>query len=416
LEADEGALELGKRFGALLIGDASIAKYHARLVDSLFAQRSSLIQGSVALSVVQLVCWIRTGSGWFIVAAAASLLVMLARLQMTRMYARRDPASPPKLWASRFMVGSIVAGLTWGITGFAVVWFHLDAKTVQLVVCVQSGWIGGLAVRNAVSPATVLYPSLATLVPPIIAGMASNDLFYQCTWLFFVLQLFANLSIAQYLGEASVAMLLSEQALADSHAQLSQACLELEVANATLQRLSDTDGLTGIGNRRAFDVTLAAEWARCAQEGTPLALLMFDVDRFKAFNDIYGHPSGDACLRLVGGILAGAVRHRRDFAGRFGGEEFVVLLPETDVTLASRIAERLCQEVSDAHMPHQGSPFARVTVSAGVAAVIPEADDSPDLLLARADKALYRAKQSGRNRVEVDGGMPMAEGRRRVRQ
>jgi diguanylate cyclase (GGDEF)-like protein len=407
---------LGKRFGALLIGDALIARYHARLVDSLFAQRPSLIQGSVALCLVQLVCWLRTGVGWFIVAAGLSLFVMLARLQMARVYARRDPACPPAVWARRFMIGSVVAGITWGLTGFAVVWFHLDAKTIQLVVCVQSGWIGGLAVRNAVSPATVLYPSLATLVPPIIAGITSNDLFYECTWPFFVLQLFANLSIAQYLGQAAVDMLLSEQALADSHAQLSQACLELEVANATLQRLSDTDGLTGIGNRRAFDVALAAEWARCAAERSPIALLMFDVDRFKAFNDIYGHPSGDTCLRLVGGILAGAVRQRRDFAGRFGGEEFVVLLPAADATLAVRIAHRLCEEVADAHMPHQGSPFARVTVSAGVASLLPEDTDGPDMLVARADKALYRAKQAGRNRVEVDAGVPPVAERRWVRQ
>ncbi len=407
---------MGKSFRALLIGDASIARYHARLVDSLFDQRSSLIQGAFALCLVQFVGWFRTGATWFLAAAAASLLVLLARLMMGRAYAKRDPAGPPDVWARRFMLGSIAAGLTWGVTGFAVVWYHMDAKTIQLVVCVQSGWIGGLAVRNAVSPATVLYASLATLVLPIIAGITSSDLFYQCTWMFFVLQLFANLSIAKYLGEARVAMLLSEQAVADSHAQLSQACLELEVANATLQRLSDTDGLTGIGNRRAFDAVLAVEWARCAQERTSLALLLFDVDRFKAFNDIYGHPAGDSCLRLVGGLLAGAVRQRRDFAGRFGGEEFVVLLTDADALDGARIAERLCQEVADAHMPHQGSPFARITVSAGVAGLVPEADDSPDTLIARADKALYRAKQMGRNRVEVDSGMPAVGGRRKVRQ
>jgi diguanylate cyclase (GGDEF)-like protein/PAS domain S-box-containing protein len=171
---------------------------------------------------------------------------------------------------------------------------------------------------------------------------------------------------------------------------------ELEEANARLQALAVTDGLTGVRNRAALDERLADEFARSVRHGRPLSLVLLDVDHFKAFNDAYGHPAGDDVLRRVAGVLGRTVRCT-DLVARYGGEEFAVLLPDTELAGAMVLAERCRRAVA-------AEPWERrlVTVSIGVATVTgdtPTADD----LVRRADEALYRSKQAGRNRVYHGG-------------
>ncbi len=167
-----------------------------------------------------------------------------------------------------------------------------------------------------------------------------------------------------------------------------------------LRRLSFLDGLTGIGNRRRFDEIFVREWRRCMRSGLPLAVIMIDVDHFKAYNDHYGHHSGDECLRVVAALLDGVAQRPGDFAARYGGEEFVCLLPETDTEGAYKVAERLRRAVADRAIPHNASETAPcVTISAGCAAVVPCEGLDPQTLLAEADEELYIAKKSGRNRV-----------------
>lgn len=175
---------------------------------------------------------------------------------------------------------------------------------------------------------------------------------------------------------------------------------ELAAANAQLRRLSMRDGLTNVANRRAFDATLALEWRRAARAGSWLGLVMFDVDWFKSYNDTYGHLSGDDCLRRVAGILATDINRSGDLMARYGGEEFALLLPLTDLEGAIAVAERGRQEVADLHLAAgQAAAFPHVTVSAGVVATIPVPSLGPEVLLARADEALYMAKRQGRNQV-----------------
>ena len=171
------------------------------------------------------------------------------------------------------------------------------------------------------------------------------------------------------------------------------------VAGEQLQTIANTDGLTGLANRRMFDMTLPKEWRRAIRAEMPIALLMLDVDFFKLFNDSYGHQCGDQVLRQIAECIGRNVRRPADTAGRYGGEEFVALLPDTEMAGVVEVAERICAAVADLDIPHRGSPIGRVTVSIGVAETRPALGESADPLVKEADEALYEAKRAGRNRV-----------------
>lgn len=184
---------------------------------------------------------------------------------------------------------------------------------------------------------------------------------------------------------------------------------EEEVGRVALERMqvmAETDALTGLANRRRLEAALEAEWRRAARDRGMLSLLMIDADRFKAFNDTYGHPAGDACLRELAVVIEAVARRPGDLAARFGGEEFVLLMPATDAASAAAIAERLREAVQQRALPHVGNPPSHaVTVSVGVATAQPlplpngESGGGPATLVEAADAALYGAKSAGRNRV-----------------
>ncbi len=174
---------------------------------------------------------------------------------------------------------------------------------------------------------------------------------------------------------------------------------QLEQANLRLSSLSITDSLTKIANRRRFDEVLVKEWKRMERLGQPLALAMIDIDWFKKYNDHYGHQAGDACLVTVAETLAANVGRPGDLAARYGGEEFAVIAPGIDGAGALAMARKICSAVSAKDLPHAESLFAHVTVSVGVASLIPSAETEPDALLKLADEALYQAKATGRNRA-----------------
>jgi diguanylate cyclase (GGDEF)-like protein len=167
-----------------------------------------------------------------------------------------------------------------------------------------------------------------------------------------------------------------------------------------MRSLAETDGLTGLVNRRAFDGAFECEAARSAKNNTPLSLLMIDIDWFKAFNDTYGHPAGDRCLRQVSQCLLDAVGRSTDIVARYGGEEFVALLPETTQDEAIGIAERFMRRLSQENIEHSGSEYGQVTASIGVACAAGRMlRTEPGRLLQVADAALYDAKARGRNRI-----------------
>lgn len=171
-----------------------------------------------------------------------------------------------------------------------------------------------------------------------------------------------------------------------------------------LALLASTDGLTGLANRRAFDVALDVEWKRAKRSELPVALIMIDADYFKLYNDRYGHPEGDTILKAIARCIDNAIRRPADFAARYGGEEFVLILPETERAGAVMIAERIRSSVELLGVIHESSPLGHVTVSVGVAWAIPNPEVTKEDLLKDCDAALYRSKHLGRNSVRVAAG------------
>lgn len=167
-----------------------------------------------------------------------------------------------------------------------------------------------------------------------------------------------------------------------------------------LEELSFKDGLTGIANRRLFDSIMEIEWGNARRNQQPLSVIMLDIDFFKPYNDHYGHLKGDDTLKQVADTLASAATRSRDFVGRYGGEEFVLVLPETDEKAALKIAERCRSRLVQLQIPHQSSPIGHLTASLGVGTTIPGANSSMSEFLNIVDKQLYSAKHHGRNRVE----------------
>lgn len=181
---------------------------------------------------------------------------------------------------------------------------------------------------------------------------------------------------------------------------LARALNRLEMDNSHLKQLSLSDGLTGVANRRSFDQSLEREWAAHEHSGESMALLLVDVDCFKAFNDALGHPGGDECLRVLAQTLTRVASGARVHLSRYGGEEFVLLLAGADLADARRLADALRSAVEQLALHHPNSPVARyVTVSIGVSAARPEPTSRPQSLLISADRALYAAKKAGRNCV-----------------
>jgi len=175
----------------------------------------------------------------------------------------------------------------------------------------------------------------------------------------------------------------------------------LEEANFKLELLSNTDGLTGIGNRRRFDIELDEEWNRARRTDIPLALIMLDVDHFKHFNDHYGHLAGDDCLRSLTQVLLKEVRRSGELVARYGGEEFVVLMPDSNVQAALETAQRIQRAVRTLALIHAETAPGIVSFSFGVASLKPSPLHGPDELVRQADLALYRAKAMGRDRIEL---------------
>ena len=168
---------------------------------------------------------------------------------------------------------------------------------------------------------------------------------------------------------------------------------------ANLTVMADTDGLTGLSNRRAFDAALAREWARAAGSGAWVGVVMVDADHFKSYNDLRGHQEGDEVLRRIAGAVRGAVRRPGDAAARYGGEEFAAVLAGADAAGTAAVGEALRAAVSVLAMEHPGQPGGRVTVSVGAAAAFPASGGDAASLVGAADAALYEAKRSGRDRV-----------------
>ena len=232
---------------------------------------------------------------------------------------------------------------------------------------------------------------LATI--PFVEVMSFEDAFSSCLVIF-------TSAVFSLVGNYQMAFEHRRDFLLSALQQI--ASRKLTRMNAQLEMLSLTDGLTGLANRRQFDITLKREWFIALRNHYPITLVFLDVDRFKNYNDHYGHPAGDICLKRISRVLAIVSKRAQDLPARYGGEEFVVLLPQTDLEHGRKLAEEIRYEVAALAIPHAYSEAAAVvTISLGVASFIPDSKHHPEDLVALADEALYAAKGQGRNRVQT---------------
>jgi len=365
--------------------------------------------------------------GWTVVGV---LFMALREIQSRRYASRAGTPIDIAAWTSWLEVSLFANGLLWGIGCGALA---LIATPYQLPVILLIA--GGLQTGSVLS-SSYLLSAFALFSIPLFLGTFGAFLMLGfgghpellvtaallLVWSLFIMMCAArfgghyrhsvgysleNLDLAQSLTRKNDENEALNDSLHERIDELSRTQRDLLIEKARsdglvkqLTELSTTDGLTRLGNRRSFDENLHSEWRRAKRHDQQVALVLADVDHFKAYNDKYGHPMGDDCLVEVAAVLAGAARREGDWAARYGGEEFALILSNTSLENAAVIAERVRVEVLKCAIKHQASTVSPyVSLSLGVAEMRPEDPVEPKALVAAADEALYEAKRSGRNRV-----------------
>ena len=338
-----------------------------------------------------------------------------------------NTSSNPDYWFSWHLAGVIISGLIWG--GFILLLVQTaDPTYLGLVTICAAGLCAGAATVYSASLISFLLFSIP-LLSPIGGFLVLSEYPAICALGYFVfLFLITIIAISYRLNKTMTSSLglqiekedllaaleTEKQQVIDANKNLEQdiqkkiqteAKLLYEKKSAEdisekLRALSTQDGLTGINNRRRFDEALYDEWYRAARQSSHLSLIICDIDKFKEYNDTHGHLAGDKCLTRIAHLIDDYARRTADVAARFGGEEFAIILPDTDDEDAKIIAEHMRVAIFDLALPHGVSSVADVvTASFGVHTTIPEKNILPDILIDYADKALYQAKGQGRNRV-----------------
>jgi diguanylate cyclase (GGDEF)-like protein/PAS domain S-box-containing protein len=240
-------------------------------------------------------------------------------------------------------------------------------------------------------------PAMTATLDALKSGEPAKSLTYRCKkkdgtylWMEANISLYCDRVTGEPIGYVNVVRNVAERKAAEER---------LQDAYIALEALASVDPLTGTANRRQLDESLEHEWHRACRTGSSISFLLFDVDHFKFYNDLYGHLRGDTCLRQIADATRQVFRRAGDTVARFGGEEFAIVLPDTDRLAAYDLAQRLRQTVEDLRLEHGGSQHGMVTVSVGCATLVPEPGGEANSLIEAADRALYEAKRTGRNRV-----------------
>ncbi len=325
------------------------------------------------------------------------------------------------------LVFSMVSGLLWSTLGIYLL-ASLEIFDSLVILLMIGGLIAGVVATNSVILSSYIAFSLPAAIPVIaylfIDGSSRTDIFGLVLTIFLLFVSFSvyrlnklvikslsyqfdNLQLLDALEAEKnrVSQLYNnlEFDLARQKETEEQLNLEKQKAEQMVQSLlaiSTLDGLTGIPNRRHFDSVFAREWNRASRTGTPVSLIICDIDNFKAYNDNYGHPKGDNCLIRIATLLQEHARREGDVAARYGGEEFAIILPATSLENAKRIAGQMRAAIEKLSIPHRFSSNDNiVTASFGVATIVPGLDQHSKVLISKADKAMYQAKQKGRNCV-----------------
>lgn len=278
---------------------------------------------------------------------------------------------------NRHLLAAAIAGLGWGALSLALPMLSRTSKVDILMIMV-------------ITVITKL-PRFVVFLPMLFAFSAGvyGPLLLVSPWL-----------DLETLHMVIVMLLVVGTTLWAAASEIRKILIEGILKQVTSEQDSWIDRLTGIGNRRSFDVNLSTTWAQASRTQVPMSLMMVDVDYFKKFNDTYGHQAGDACLRKIASTLHSCARRAGDSVTRYGGEEFAVILFHTSLNEARNISEDMLQSIRKLHIPNEQSPHQMVTISIGIATILPSQDSDMQHYLEAADKCLYLAKENGRNRAE----------------
>jgi len=323
------------------------------------------------------------------------LAIVVSRIILYYRFVRvRDTDFDGAFWEKAYLVCALISGTIWGSAAFLI--FPAGNPVIMSIFVLV---IASLASSTTVSHSSLRLGPLAWSGPAMLLfaircffeggeyGYSISILI--CLYLFTI----HSYSLKHHTSiSTSIALKFENLHLLD----------EVSKANEFLKRISMIDGLTGLANRHSFEEFMDREWRRAIREKRPMSLIMLDIDFFKAYNDNYGHLGGDDCLKKVAAILAETMKRPADLVARYGGEEFIVVMPDTDIRGAREIAEKLRIAVEVLSVPHAHSSAASVvTISLGVASLVPELGQDPSHLIKLVDAALYAAKHDGRNRVKA---------------
>jgi diguanylate cyclase (GGDEF)-like protein len=278
---------------------------------------------------------------------------------------------------NRHIMAAGMAGLGWGALSIALPLLGRSSKAAILIIML-------IAVIVALPRLVVFLPIFFAFAIGVYAPLLLATPFLDFETLHMVLVILVVVGATLWASASEVRKIL----------------IDVLLKQISSEQASWEDRLTGIGNRRSFDANMATTWAQASRAKVPLSLMMVDVDFFKKFNDSYGHQAGDECLRQVAAALDSCARRTGDSVTRYGGEEFAVVLFHTPLNEARNISESMLTAVQKLNIRHEQSTHDIVTISMGIATIVPTMENNMQQLIEEADKALYRAKENGRNRAE----------------
>lgn len=317
-----------------------------------------------------------------IINSAIIVLISILRIIHLKLVKSANEENTALLY--KFLIASVMtSALHWGFLTAWILMFDKVTSAPQLMLIVLPAFAMGGASTLSISNALRIFYPLALYVPPVIVFFYLTDPL-SIVYAISILASYAYIVAASNYSADNYWSAITNHLVAEERAQ-------------ELEKLSNTDQLTQLKNRMFFDNEYQKEWLRATRIKSPLSIIMIDIDHFKKINDTYGHVFGDEVLQLASSIISNELKRPTDCVARYGGEEFVALLPNTDMKGAKRVGERVRKAIEDMAINHQGETV-RITCSVGGANVTPSVSSDKTLLIKDADSALYRAKQTGRNR------------------
>jgi diguanylate cyclase (GGDEF)-like protein len=352
---------------------------------------------TTAVSVLAFLAWYEIGDSALIWFAAAILIIALRCGVYYRYKSDGDTEQNAPFWRRLFLFGAYSTSVVLSAAGF-IFFPQLPPNAQTVFMVIMLGIISGSHPVMALDLRSYVFYVIVVVLPLVYINLASSDVHLKLLAVLAIVYAVMLMLTAHMFGRVMIDSLIYRYRSKSLAERLQVANQRLSSANEDLQRISTVDELTGTFNRRYFNQRFEEVWNDHLREKTTLSALMIDVDYFKMYNDNYGHLRGDNCLQKIAHEIIHVIRRPRDFAARFGGEEFIVLLPKTEAAGAREIAVRIHQQIERLAIPHKRpDKFGRVTVSIGGSSIVPTRDVTDDAFLQRVDQALYQAKAKGRN-------------------